>query len=263
VDECTRRKRPRAAGDERRLPRELDLHAFRRAYDRLIVGGRWNEEPDYYPRYRSRYQMLLERYAREMGPAPIDVLEVGGGQHALLAKELWNDRAAVADLGGPQLDTLRANGVETMTWDLCSEAQPAVARFDAIFFCEVIEHLPIPGHVALGRLRRALRPGGRIVISTPNLYRLRNVVYLAAGIPIFDYFRMPEERGLGHVLEYSSDHLRWQMEKAGFRDCAIELRQAAHAPTRLVPRVLSWIGYPLFLVPRFRDNLVAVATAPA
>ncbi len=196
----------------------------------------------------------------------MDVLDIGGGQLALLCKKLWNDRACVADLRPPRFAYLESQGVETVQWNLCKTGQPLVARFDIIFFSEVIEHLPLPGHIVLEKLRRALKPNGIVICSTPNFYRLRNLFYFALGFRIHDYFRMPEDKAdkgyLGHVIEYSRDHLQWQFEKAGFKDCRIEHCQMHHSPINTVFRIMSWIGYPLFLVPRFRDNLLAIARAP-
>jgi 2-polyprenyl-3-methyl-5-hydroxy-6-metoxy-1,4-benzoquinol methylase len=219
--------------------------------------------PEYYARYRSRYKMLLERFAQLASVAPVDVLDIGGGQLALLCHKLWNDRATVADLPGePQLDYLHRKGITAIAWNLCSSDQPCLAKFDFIFFSEVIEHLPIPGYVVLDRLRRALKPGGILVCSTPNFYRLKNIVHLALGLPILDHMQLPGDSSLGHVIEYSRDGLQWQLEKAGFQNCHVEYRQMHHSPTKLWFRLLSWVGYPLFLVPRFRDNLLATASAP-
>ncbi len=245
------------------MPRRFDKVEFNRAYDELIVGGRFQEVPAYYPRYRSRYRYLVKRFAEAVGPPPVDVLDIGGGQLALLVHALWGDRATAADLPGPHFDYLKERGVATTTWNLCSEEQPFTAAFDAVFFSEVIEHLPIPGHIVLERIRRAMRPGGVIVCSTPNLYRLRNIVYLAIGKRIFDVFTYPEDRGLGHVLEYSREHLQWQFEKAGFVDCAIELVELRHWPNNWAFKVMSAVGYPLTWYPRFRGNLVATGWTPA
>lgn len=244
--------------------RAWDSAAFDSAYFKhFCESGFPLGTPDYYARYRSRYKMLLKRFARLASPEPLDVLDIGGGQLALLCHKLWKDRATVADLPGePQLEYLRANGISVITWNLCSEHQPCVAKFDFIFFSEVIEHLPIPGYVVLDRLRQALRPGGVLICSTPNLYRLKNIVSLALGLPIFDNMQLPGETSLGHVIEYSRDGLQWQFEKAGFQNCTVEYRQMHHSPTKMTFRLLSWIGYPLFLVPRFRDNLLATASAP-
>jgi SAM-dependent methyltransferase len=244
------------------MARAFDTAAFDRIYDEAIAGGRFNEVPEYYPRYRSRYRAILREYAESAGPPPARVLDIGGGQHALLAKRLWGDHTALADIGGSHFGYLREQGVDVFEWNLCSNVQAFENQFDAVFFSEVIEHLPIPGHIALERLRIALRPGGVLICTTPNLYRLRNIVYLAIGKPIYDHFRMPTDRGLGHVIEYSQDHLKWQFEKAGFQQPRVEIRQFHHNPHELHFRVLSWLGYPLFLVPRFRNNLLAVARAP-
>ena len=66
-----------------------------RAYDKLVIGGVFQEQGDYYVRYRSRYESLVTTYAALGGGGPFDVLEVGGGQHALLAQALFADRATV------------------------------------------------------------------------------------------------------------------------------------------------------------------------
>ena len=63
------------------------------------------------------------------------------------------------------------------------------------------------------------------------------------------------------MIEYDVPRLHWQFEQAGFKDVSIELRQFPHNPNSLVFRVMYWLGQPLYLIPRFRDNLLAVARA--
>jgi len=242
------------------MGRSWNESLFESSFNELIVAGTFNEAEEYYPRYKSRYKDLLVRYAQMAPEAHQDVLDVGGGQFALLCHAIWGDRACAADIGGRHLAYLNSQGIPTITWNLCAAGQPFESRFDFIFFSEVIEHLPIPGHIVLERLRLALRENGMLVCSTPNLYRLRNIVYMILGKQIFDYFRMPTDRGLGHVLEYSEDHLRWQLLTAGFRNPKIALVQMHHSPTNIVFRLMYWLGSPLFIVPRYRDNLVAIAS---
>jgi SAM-dependent methyltransferase len=240
-------------------PRDFDS-----VYERFICqdefqfGGR-----GFYLRYRSRYKECIQRFAAIAPPHPVDVLDVGGGQLALVANKLWNDRAVVSDLPGPHLLYMAGHGVGTAEWNLCKSEPPFTGKFDFVFFSEVIEHLPIPGYIVLERLKKVLRPGGAIICTTPNLYRLRNVVYMALGLPIFDYFQYPDgQTALGHVLEYSRDHLYWQFKKVGFSECRVEYSQMHHSPTNPLFRPLAWLGYPLHIVPRWRDNLVATAYVP-
>lgn len=244
------------------MVRILDRKKFFTLYEKLICRGKFNEIPEYYPRYRSRYETLLQKYSCLAQSDPQCILDIGGGQLALLCKELWKDDAYAVDIGGEHLKYLDSQGVKVEKWNLVNGNQLFDAKFDFIFFSEVIEHLPIPGHIVLEKLKLALKPGGTLICSTPNLYRLRNVVYMILGKQIYDYFRFPENRGLGHVLEYSHDHLQWQFERAGLKECKVEFCQMHHWPNNLAFRLIYLLGSPLFLVSRFRDNLVAIGKAP-
>lgn len=246
------------------MARVLKSHDFDSLYERFIcrdeanLGGR-----AYHLRYRSRYKECIKRLA-ELAPSHlIDVLDVGGGQLALMCNKMWNDHAVVSDLPGEHLLYMEKHGLETVHWNICKSEPPFVAKFDIVFFSEVIEHLPIPGYIVLERLRKVLRPGGIIICTTPNLYRLRNVLFMIFGKRIFDYFQYPDtEVALSHVLEYSRDHLEWQFKKAGFMQCSVEYSQMHHSPTNPFYRLFAWLGYPLRIVPHWRDNLIAIAYAP-
>lgn len=219
---------------------------------------------EYHLRYRSRYKECIRRFAAWAPPRPIDVLDIGGGQLALLCAKLWNDRGVAADLPGPHLDYIASLGVKTLNWDLCKSNFPFTDKFDFVFFSEVIEHLPVPGHLMLERIKKILRSNGVILCTTPNLYRLRNLVYMALGKRIFDSFRYPEDDrdSLGHVLEYSREHLEWQFEKAGFARRQVEYIQFHHIPTNPLHRPIAMLGYPLHMVPHWRDYLIATGYAP-
>jgi SAM-dependent methyltransferase len=239
------------------MGRNFDRQAFYDTFDQWIAGGRFQEEPSYYPRYRSRYEGLTQKYAELAGPAPIDLLDIGGGQYALLAHKLWGDRASVADVDS-KLEYLQESGVTTHVWNLAKEDASFEGKFDVVIFSEVIEHLPMPGYVALERLRKVLKTGGFLICTTPNFFRLRNVVYVAIGKGIYDNMKLPEDGATGHVIEYDPKRFRWVMERAGFRDVKISLHQYPHQPNDMVFRVMSWLGSPLFLIPRFRDTMIAV-----
>ena len=240
--------------------RKVHKDKFEVAFNEIVSGMRWQEEPQYYPRYRSRYLAMLQQFAESAPDGGIDILEIGGGQLAFLCTQLWaQDHACVADIEDSCFGGLRENGIEAFQWNLALHDPPTDRQFDAIFFSEVIEHLPVPGHIVLARLRRMLRPGGVLLCSTPNLYRLRNAVFLIRGRQLFDHFDLPGERGYGHVLEYSAEHLAWQFQRAGFKDFSVRLCHFAHTPNRRMDRTLALLGAPLYRIPRYRDNLLAVA----
>jgi SAM-dependent methyltransferase len=241
--------------------RAFQQESFDRAFD-AMSRVHWQEEPQYYPRYRERYLAMLRKFAEQAPEDGLDLLEIGGGQLAYLSLRIWGkDRACVADIEDSCFAGLRENGIDAFVWDLAAEDPPMDRRFDVIFFSEVIEHLPVPGYIPLARLRAVLRPGGVLLCSTPNLYRLRNIIFLIRGNQLFDHFDLPGERGYGHVLEYSAEHLAWQLERAGFDDFSVQLCDFSHVPNQRMDRILSKLGAPLRKFPRYRDNLMAVAKA--
>lgn len=245
------------------MARKWNEADFESVYDDHVVGGRFQEDPSYYPRYKARYHTLLKRYAEMAPEAPQDILDIGGGQFSVMCKFLWGDRAQVADIEGPHFQYLEEVGVTPTHWNLCTDPEPYKAKFDFVFFSEVIEHLPIPSHLVLEKLKRSLRPNGVIICTTPNLHRLRNVVFLLTGRKVFDYFRMPTDQGLGHMLEFTSDHLQWQFNHAGLADVKVEHVQMFHSPKNPVMKVMYWLGSPLFLIPLYRDYLLAIGRKTA
>jgi len=85
--------------------------------------------------------------------------------------------------------------------------------FDCVLFCEILEHLLIdPDHV-LAEINRVVRPGGFVVVSTPNATRLTNLYFLALGRSIWEgysangpYGRHNREFTLAEVEELLGRH---------------------------------------------------------
>jgi 2-polyprenyl-3-methyl-5-hydroxy-6-metoxy-1,4-benzoquinol methylase len=51
----------------------------------------------------------------------------------------------------------------------------AIGAFDICLFCEVLEHLPFDPAWALFNIVRTLRPGGLLLLTTPNPVRIENL----------------------------------------------------------------------------------------
>lgn len=236
--------------------------AFREAFARLIEQGVFLEERNYYPRYRSRYRETLKYLWNLPLAAPARIADVGGGQFAVLLRELRGDHTTVLDVSAKYADYLRSIGITHHVCDLLHDEVP-LEGLDAVIIAEVVEHLSTPPHLALDKLRRALRPGGYLIVTTPNLFRLRNVVRMLQGRDYTARFHYPERGApIGHVMEFSREHLAWQIERAGFELERVDHRQFHHYPRSLADRMLYWAGSLLFLRPTWRDHLVAVARRP-
>lgn len=55
------------------------------------------------------------------------------------------------------------------------------AKYDLIIFCEILEHIPLSPTDQIKKLLSHLKPGGHIVITTPNITNLSNRLKILSG----------------------------------------------------------------------------------
>jgi SAM-dependent methyltransferase len=91
----------------------------------------------------------------------------------------------------------------------------ADATFEVALFCEVIEHMQMDPLHALAELNRVLKPGGTLVLTTPNAARLENVSAMLAGTNVYDQYSKYGPYGR-HNREYVRDEMKTLLDHAGF-----------------------------------------------
>ncbi|HEX2451208.1 MAG TPA: methyltransferase domain-containing protein, partial [Gemmatimonadales bacterium] len=116
------------------------------------------------------------------------------------------------------VERLRTHGIEVLRRDVASEGLPEdEGAYDLVLLLAVIEHLHESPKSVLAGIHRLLRPGGHVVITTPNHAWLRTRLRLFAGRsahhPLDDWWRTPF---FGHVREYTLPELRRMLEWSGF-----------------------------------------------
>lgn len=83
----------------------------------------------------------------------------------------------------------------------------APESFDVVVLNNIWEHVPDPLRLLEG-IKRVIKPGGHVIISTPSRYRFRNMVRVCLGLPVVFMSKL-------HVTEYSVGQVLEQLRFAG------------------------------------------------
>jgi 2-polyprenyl-3-methyl-5-hydroxy-6-metoxy-1,4-benzoquinol methylase len=99
-------------------------------------------------------------------------------------------------------------------------------RYDAILCMGVVEHIPHTPRLFLESLDRVLKPGGHLVVDTPNVGYLYNRQRFAAGESVWppltaQYYTEPPYEG--HHREYTPSELLWMLRQLGHSELSLEL----------------------------------------
>ncbi|MFJ8802635.1 class I SAM-dependent methyltransferase [Streptomyces sp. NPDC102487] len=184
--------------------------------------------------------------AAALGPATggaRTVLDIGCGDGTAArtaAALLAGHRVVGVDWSQDALRRARTRVPYTVRGELTGGGLPfARESADAVLFSEVVEHLVDPDG-ALDEIRRVLRPGGHLMLSTPNLAAWYNRGLLLAGVqPVFSEVSLravhgrPGREVVGHLRLYTARALREFVAASGF-----EVVRLAGAPFHGVPRPL-------------------------
>jgi SAM-dependent methyltransferase len=234
---------------------------FDEVYSNNVIGAGFFESDEYYRLERERYWKSLNILRGLNFPDKGKMLEIGGGQMAVLCKRLFGNDCVVGDVSNTYRAPLQRQQIpfiecNLMREDICDSNE----QFDLVLLLEVIEHIPLPAYVIFERIRRILKPNGILFLTTPNLFRLRNLFRMFFGIELFDRFLLPQPgQALGHQLEYSADHLKWQVERAGMQIISLKHDELGHIGHSAKARFARKCLAPLRMRPLWRDELVVVA----
>jgi ubiquinone/menaquinone biosynthesis C-methylase UbiE len=140
----------------------------------------WSDGSDYFSiQARKRYE-----FACAILPPESTVMDIGCGA-GLGSSMLESHGHAVVpvDFDDRARALVRADALQLPFKD---------ETFDAIVTFETIEHVP-DGHLFLQEMRRVLRPGGTIVISTPNIRFTSHPPFHIKEYGIDEFFSLVEE----------------------------------------------------------------------
>jgi SAM-dependent methyltransferase len=130
-----------------------------------------------------------------------------------------NGRAESAPSLQKLADRLERYGIALVLADVESEPFPFPDKqFDVVLASEILEHLHFNPYRLLRESFRVMKPGGRILITTPNISQLQNVIRLIRGQNIHPhiYGRFYETYSSilsgRHLREFTSFDLSYMLE---------------------------------------------------
>lgn len=256
---------------------------------RELAGALPAWEDRYLHLHARRYQETLALLARTLPPGS-RLLDVGcfPGHIGLLAGELGfsvhglNNIIVQRDVHTAFIERMGRSGIEIRICDVEKDLFPYEPEsFDGVLACEIIEHLWMNPYHLLHEVFKVLRPGGKVIVTTPNLARIEVALALLRGRsfhpelsqPFRDVF--PSILSHRHVREYTAAELLHFFEGQSVLPYLFGTEEIIYgAPyeeplrgilrgQRGADRVFSTLGWVAKkLSPRFCSNLLAIGTRP-
>jgi len=203
-------------------------------------------------RARRQARMLAEVLRSSAGPAVIVDVGCGDGSAlAVAARHNPGHRFAGIDWSGDALRRAHALDLTVLRAAVTAPGLPvADGAADVVIMSELIEHLVDPDG-AIAEVRRVLRPGGSLLLSTPNLAAWYNRGLLAAGIqPVFSevslrgVFGRPGRVVAGHLRLFTRRALTEFLTASGFRCVTVAGARYHDVPRPLGPLDRAFCRWP-------------------
>jgi 2-polyprenyl-3-methyl-5-hydroxy-6-metoxy-1,4-benzoquinol methylase len=214
----------------------LYRHDMQEIWDRTIAPQVWNQ----YHNQLDLYLALCE------GRGRLDILDVGCAQGtlALLLAERGH-RVCAMDIRQQFLDYASSRHESGEIRFLCGNAMEADpgGRFDVVFANQIIEHLVYPLKL-VSRLSSWLKPGGRLVVTTPNGAYVKNSLpsFSEIGDPALHEGRQFSADADGHFFAYRAHELAGVFSDAGLRNVQIRYFESPWISGHMKFRYLhSWV----------------------
>lgn len=216
--------------------------------------------------YQHRHRLAMDLHLlTEHAPSDARILEYGAVPlllTAAMSAQGYDVRAL--DVAPERFaGSIEELGLHVTRCDVETEAVPFESRsFDVVLFNELFEHLRIDPIFTLRDVLRVLRPGGTLLLSTPNLRSLRGLKNLllhhqahAVSGDVYEQWRKLETVGhMGHVREYTAREVADFLRRVGFEvECVVFRGGHGRGVVGLIER----------LVPGLRPFFTLVARRPA
>ena len=184
-------------------------------------------------------------------PGRLKVLDIGCANGAILRPLVQQHELHGVDIGEQFVRLANANGIKAVEHNIESGPLPYSDKtFDAVFCGETIEHLVNTDRLMF-ELNRVLKPGGKLVLTFPNIRTLLSLAMMA----FFDLPPMYSARYHAfHYRDFTLRTIKMVLRNHGFR------YEKAVGSAFFLPKIGEFWSGVATLFPSWAHTVVVVAT---
>jgi methionine biosynthesis protein MetW len=175
-----------------------------------------------------------------MIPRGARVLELGCGTGSLCKIVADACRAEVVGIepDSKRAERAKARGVQVFVADLTEELIEKIAPFDIVLLADVLEHVPYPQAMLL-LSRHALKPGGAVIISVPNVAHWSVRADLLRGKFRYQQFGIMDAT---HLRWFTAASIESLLASAGFKVTEYRATAGLTLPDNVDRRPWRWLA---------------------
>lgn len=178
---------------------------------------------NYFNFHRNRYYYLLQLIENFGDGKKGNILDLGANPYHLsrCLKKLGYDISAINYDFGSIEQAAEKTGIVIKTADLSQGKIPVADNiFDYVLFSETLEHFNFHPEKIMSEVYRCLKPGGKIILTTPNLARLNNRIKLFFGKSIHQSLEKTNSIEIHH-REFTAAELISLLKQSNFSISAV------------------------------------------
>lgn len=234
----------------------------------FLAADHSDEEKLYIKRSWLRFAFVLDRVkdclaapGAHVSSRPTTILDIGPFFFTVLLKKHFPDCAI--NTFGFDFPGINWTGIRNAHYpfDLNSlatpEPRPMFPQHDLVVMGEVIEHLLIAPWIVLGFIKTLIKPGGYLVLTTPNATTVAKRLFMLMGRNPFEMLR-EDLVNPGHFREYTVQELVESGRCAGMVPEKVFLENYFILDKPLANTIFNSFGF----IPSLRNGITVIFRAP-